>query len=879
MKPELLPRFKEIEELAKKMGLDFFPVIFEEVNRDIMLEACSYGLPKRFRHFSHGSSYDRQKIYGERGWGRVYEIIFNNNPSYAYMMSNNTDTINLMVAAHCYGHANFFKNNVMFKDTDRNMIARAAERANKVDRYIEKFGIDKVEHLIDIGFALDRHIDFNKGIYRKKYPSKCSVDVVSSAGEFEDLFSIGDTSRRSVHTKVVGEKIPPKPEKDLLWFFINYGPLEDWEKEILGYMREESHYFWPIVATKTINEGFACVLGDTPIYTESGLITMSDVVNSEIPVIYDGENTKQITNRGVFHDRDTIKITTKKGLSLCGADNHRIMDLSGNWCQMNELCVGDKVRISKLGGAWPKEKQKINFTLKIATSRGDLCKQHGISFNTLSRHLNKTHATKEKNINIIQKILEIDNAQNNLPQPGVRKIVKFPEIMDENFGSFLGYLIGDGHISLAARNFGLTTGDEEQADNFACLANTLFGVGVSKKWDNSSKNGRWRVNVHAQDLSRFFINHLGMHYGVCARKKEIPQIILRSPKSVMSAFLRSYYDCDGCASEKCGIILSTSSDKLAEQTQIVLLNYGILSHRHKAKDECWQVRIYGQSAKIFYEEIGFGLQRKQEKLGKYINNRKWFCKEKWEDTIVKTESCGKQDVYDISVADTHKYVASGFINHNSFSHAEIMCNYDGLSESEHLEFAKIHSSVINPGSTFNLNPYYIGFKVFTDIRERWDKLFKDGKSDINGIQKVLQVAAEEDDSSFLRNYLTKELASEMGLFNYGYKLKRDPDMSDEDLTDEHGIVELKDRELSKIIDNIVGPTVNYGAPLITVCEMDGDRLVLKHEDKFGPLDKRYTEKTLEYIWELWGGNIELVTYDHDESEIIYSYDENGFDTL
>ena len=50
----------DIEVLAKEEGLDFFPTIFETVDRDIMLEACSYGLPVRARHWSYGRSYQHQ---------------------------------------------------------------------------------------------------------------------------------------------------------------------------------------------------------------------------------------------------------------------------------------------------------------------------------------------------------------------------------------------------------------------------------------------------------------------------------------------------------------------------------------------------------------------------------------------------------------------------------------------------------------------------------------------------------------------------------------------------------------------------------------------------------------------------------------------------
>jgi len=220
-----------------------------------------------------------------------------------------------------------------------------------------------------------------------------------------------------------------------------------------------------------------------------------------------------------------------------------------------------------------------------------------------------------------------------------------------------------------------------------------------------------------------------------------------------------------------------------------------------------------------------------------------------------------------------KIINEGFA---SFWHAELMYKYNKLSGQEYLDFAKTHSGVINPGNPFSINPYYLGFKIFTDIRERWDKLFEEGKSSINGIKKVIEVAAEEDDASFLRNYLTKELAEKIGLFNYGYRLKRDRRGDQKKLTEEHGVVELKDRDLDKIIENIIRPTINYGAPLITVDQVDGDTLIMRHRDKIGPLDEKYMEKTMEYIFSIWGGPIELKTIINGKL-FTYCFDESGFE--
>lgn len=880
-KEDVIRHINNIEELAKKEGLDFYPTIFEFVNRDLMLEACSYGLPVRARHWSYGRSYIHQKIFGEMGMSKVYEIVFNNNPSYAFLLDTNPDIINIMVAAHVYGHVHFFKNNVMFQNSDRSMVYKAAERASRVDKYVEQFGLDKVEHLMDIGFALDGHIDWHKGIFRKKYPERQIIERKVRFGEFEDLLNIGDYSKRSIKRVVVGDKIPPHPEKDLLWFLINYAPLEEWEKDILGIIREESYYFYPIVATKIANEGFACITSESLVFTENGIMSMKNVVEKR-PSIFDGNNVQRVVHSGVFSDRDTIKIHTRRGLTICGADNHRVLDQGNNWKRLDEIKLGDTIKISGGDNLWSKEYKKIVFSEKVAKSIHQLCKQYEVSYNTYHRNISKTHSTKEQNIekiNEIKKELAADEALGCVPSVGTRKKINIPEILDENLAAFIGYIVGDGHISLKGRQIGLTSGDESIKDHFVEISSNLFDVKSSVRWDDSSKNGRWRAIIFSKTLIKFLKDVFGLSHGVTARTKQIPSLIMQSPKPVVSAFLRAYFDCDGCASSKSGVILSTSSDSLAEDTQIILLNYGILSGRSKAKDGCWQLRITGKSARIFYNEIGFGLKRKQEKLKAYIDGHKQWHQEKWFDTISKIEYCGKQDVYDISVENSHRYTASGFINHNSFWHAELMNKYSNISEGEFLEFAKCHSSVVNPGGQFNINPYYLGFKVFTDIREKWDKLYKEGKSDINGIQKVIQVAAEEDDASFLRNYLTVDLATELGLFNYGYKVHRDPDMKEKDLKYEHGLVEIKDRDLDKIIEHITRSSMNYGVPLIYITEVDGDILMMKHDDRLGPLDEKYTEKTMEYLYELWGGPIEISTYDFDGEEFVYCFDESGLDIM
>ena len=152
-------RTKMLEELAeKKLGLDFFPIMWEVVPEDVMLEVMSYGLPTRARHWSYGQSYEYQKAQGEMGMSKVYELVLNNDPSYAFLLDSNSNIANTMVIAHVIGHVAFFKNNFLFKKTNRKMVYASAERAARVEEYITKYGLTKVEKTMDMAFAMEKSI-------------------------------------------------------------------------------------------------------------------------------------------------------------------------------------------------------------------------------------------------------------------------------------------------------------------------------------------------------------------------------------------------------------------------------------------------------------------------------------------------------------------------------------------------------------------------------------------------------------------------------------------------------------------------------------------------------------------------------------------------
>ena len=119
-----LPQYLRVEQdriqkIAAKEGLDFFPIVFEILTYDQMNEIAAYGgFPNRYPHWRYGMEYERLAKSYEYGLSKIYEMVINNNPSYAYLLEGNSLTDQKLVMAHVYGHVDFFKNNFCFKATD-----------------------------------------------------------------------------------------------------------------------------------------------------------------------------------------------------------------------------------------------------------------------------------------------------------------------------------------------------------------------------------------------------------------------------------------------------------------------------------------------------------------------------------------------------------------------------------------------------------------------------------------------------------------------------------------------------------------------------------------------------------------------------------------
>ena len=268
LSPELESMRVKIEQWAREYGLDFFETIFEMLDYEEMNMVAAYGgFPNRYPHWKFGMEYERLTKSYAYGLHKIYEMVINNDPCYAYLLECNHALDQKLVMAHVYGHCDFFKNNIWFSKTNRKMMDIMANHATKIRKVIDRHGLEAVESFLDRCLSLedliDRHSPF---IQRRSKPLAADHEVntvsrISSSDYMDDYINPPDFLARE-KLKLDQEKrrrkhFPEEPHRDVMQFLIEYAPLEDWQSDILSMIRDEAYYFAPQAQTKIMNEGWA----------------------------------------------------------------------------------------------------------------------------------------------------------------------------------------------------------------------------------------------------------------------------------------------------------------------------------------------------------------------------------------------------------------------------------------------------------------------------------------------------------------------------------------------------------------------------------------------------------------------------------------------
>lgn len=299
---ELIEKYHaEIARIAGNFGLDTYPVQLEIITAEQMMDAyASVGMPIGYSHWSFGKEFVKNEKRYKRGrMGLAYEIVINSNPCIAYLMEENSMTMQALVIAHAaYGHNSFFKKNYLFTTwtSADSIIDYLLFAKNYIADCEERYGEEQVEAILDSCHALK-----NFGVDRYKRPSRLSLQEEQARQREREAYLQSQVNDlwRTIPTKEVPryeveeeDRFPEEPQENILYFIEKNAPfLEPWQREIIRIVRKISQYFYPQRQTQVMNEGWATFWHYTilnQMYDE-GLVTdgfMIEFLQSHTNVIY-----------------------------------------------------------------------------------------------------------------------------------------------------------------------------------------------------------------------------------------------------------------------------------------------------------------------------------------------------------------------------------------------------------------------------------------------------------------------------------------------------------------------------------------------------------------------------------------------------------------
>jgi len=337
----------------------------------------------------------------------------------------------------------------------------------------------------------------------------------------------------------------------------------------------------------------SCLTADSLIFTDSGLIPISDVVAGNIISGLNGH--AQVSKSWSVGKKKVVKATFDKNFSITATPDHKFItrkpDGSVVWEELGKLSSKDMVALSYGQNLWGKEE------------------------------------------------IEPDDAY------------------------LLGLYTAEGCMSNSDNRIVITNGDKEIHD-------FLLERGFTQKKD------KIHFTKYKKEDRKWFTD-FGVTPEQKALTKKVPNKILQGTRSTVKNYLQGLFDGDGSVTSR--VVYYTSSETLAKQVRLLLLNFGVLAtitrRNCKLNGKVFpSLCVNVCNPEDYVANIGFRLSRKQAKAESlkppsFIRNQanagSYFLNYKVAWCHLKTKEYDEDFVYDITVPDGHAFVANGFIVHNS----------------------------------------------------------------------------------------------------------------------------------------------------------------------------------------------------------------------
>jgi stage V sporulation protein R len=276
--------------LGAQAGLDFFDTEFLFVTEDQMNAAAAQdGFPIRYPHWRFGMELEKMEQFHRKGQGKIFELVLNTDACVAYLQETNSLFENILVIAHVLGHSDFFKNNVYFKPTPKNMYKVMEQHASFIQDCINEHGIKTVENFIDHVLAATTlynpyraHLNEPTGLLAKTQP-KMPVRVEADPYLSDFVNPEAELTRQTIEAVKEAAKKDflsgaLNPTRDVLRTIIAHSDhMQPWQRSITEMLLEETEYFAPQMLTKIVNEGWA-TFWHHKLLADNGVLQDSEVV-------------------------------------------------------------------------------------------------------------------------------------------------------------------------------------------------------------------------------------------------------------------------------------------------------------------------------------------------------------------------------------------------------------------------------------------------------------------------------------------------------------------------------------------------------------------------------------------------------------------------
>lgn len=293
---------EEIGRIARDVyGLDTYPNQIEIISSEQMMDAySSVGMPIGYNHWSFGKQFVSTESSYKRGqMGLAYEIVINSDPCIAYLMEENTMTMQALVIAHAsYGHNSFFKGNYLFRTwTDASSIIDYLLFAKNYLRLCEeRHGVREVEAILDSCHAL---MNYGVDRYKRPYPISAAEETLRQEEreaalqqQVNELWRTIPFRNKKEEEEAKRRRWPEEPQENILYFIEKNAPLlEPWQREVVRIVRKIAQYFYPQRQTQVMNEGWATFWHYTLLnhLYDDGLVTegfMLEFLQSHTAVVF-----------------------------------------------------------------------------------------------------------------------------------------------------------------------------------------------------------------------------------------------------------------------------------------------------------------------------------------------------------------------------------------------------------------------------------------------------------------------------------------------------------------------------------------------------------------------------------------------------------------